>query len=83
MWGEAQAELQEAVKNPVGANQHKSGGSPHRGEADPTVAINGHPKDRKSKEINRHGVPTDPTLGASSKPTDRKSRLVRTLSADE
>lgn len=54
VWGEAQAELQEAVKN-------RRGG------------------DRKSKEINRHGVPTDPTLGASSKPTDRKSRLVRTL----
>ena len=35
--------------------------------------------DRKSKEINRHGVPTDPTLGASSKPTDRKSRLIRTF----
>ena len=54
VWGEAQAELQEAVKNGRGG-------------------------DRKSKEINRHGVPTDPTLGASSKPTDRKSRLIRTL----
>lgn len=51
VWGQAQAQLQEAVKNPKGTNQYTSGGSPHRGEADPTVGKNGCPTDRKSRLI--------------------------------
>lgn len=53
VWAQAQAELQQAVRNPKGSNQHSSGGSPHRGEAakDPTVGKNGCPKDRKSRLV--------------------------------
>jgi hypothetical protein len=51
IWGQAQAQLQEAVKNPKGANQHTSGGSARRAEADPTVTSHGKPTDRKSRLI--------------------------------
>ncbi len=51
VWSQAQAQLQEAVRNPKGSNQYTSGGSPRRGEADPTVGKNGCPKDRKSRLI--------------------------------
>ena len=48
VWGEAQAELQEAVRNPA----HRPKKSPHRGElSDATVAVNGHPTDRKSRLV--------------------------------
>lgn len=50
-WSAARVALQEAVRNPVGANQHNSGGSAHRAEADPTVGASGKPKDRKSRLI--------------------------------
>ena len=73
MWGQAQAQLQEAVKNPA----HRPKKLPHRGEltADPTVGNNGCPKDRKSEEIKRHGVPNDPTVASYGKPKDRTSGL--------
>jgi hypothetical protein len=53
IWGEAQAQLQEAVKNPKGANQHTSGAAPRCGAAkDPTTSeANRCPKDRKSRLI--------------------------------
>ena len=51
VWGQAQAQLQEAVRNPKGSNQHTSGGAPHRAAADPTLAADRKPKDRKSRLI--------------------------------
>lgn len=51
IWGEAQAELQQAVKNPVGTNQHNSGGATRCVAADPTLGAGRQPKDRKSRLV--------------------------------
>ena len=51
IWGEAQAELQQAVKNPKGANQHTSGGAARCAAADPTLGPDRKPKDRKSRLV--------------------------------
>lgn len=51
VWGEAQAQLQQAVKAERG--RPKANKSPHRGDlpVDPSTSINGHPKDRKSRLV--------------------------------
>jgi hypothetical protein len=56
VWGQAQAQLQEAVKvrrGGNGANQHTKSKSAHRADLqpDPTVATHGMPTDRKSRLI--------------------------------
>lgn len=56
IWGEAQAQLQQAVKNERGNDGERSADgtfakSAHRAEKDPTVASHGKPKDRKSRLI--------------------------------
>ncbi len=48
-WSAARVALQEAVRNPVGTNQHNSGGAAHRAAADPTLAADRKPTDRKSR----------------------------------
>ena len=57
IWGEAQAELQQAVKGNRGNSGKRNADgtftkSPHRGEKeDPTLGKNGMPKDRKSRLV--------------------------------
>ena len=57
IWGEAQAELQQFVKNKPGgngSNQHTKSNAPHRGAklSDPTTSeANRHPRDRKSRLV--------------------------------
>ena len=82
VWGEAQAELQEAVKNPA----HRPKKSPHRGElSDATVAVNGHPTDRKSRLVRTlSNLKNDPTACKEKGTTPEKvstalTRLVRGL----
>lgn len=50
-WSAARIALQAAVKNPVGTNQHNSGGAAHRAAADPTLGADRKPKDRKSRLV--------------------------------
>ena len=85
-WSAARAALQEAVKNPVGTNQHKSGGAAHRAAADPTLAADRKPKDRKSRLIrtltNLENNPDECKKKGTTKErvAAAKSRLVRGLS---
>lgn len=85
VWGEAQAELQEAVRNPVGTNQHNSGGASHRDAADPTLAENRKPTDRKSRLVRTlSNLKNDPTACKEKGTTPEKvstalTRLVRGL----
>lgn len=51
VWGEAQAELQEAVKNGRGGDRKSKEIKHHGVVTDPTVGKNGMPKDRKSRLI--------------------------------
>ena len=84
-WGAARAALQEAVRNPVGTNQHNSGGSAHRAEADPTIGASGKPKDRKSRLIRTlTNLASNPdeckTKGTTPEKVEAaKARLVRGL----
>ena len=51
VWGEAQTQLQDAVKGKPGPKPKEL--TPHRGD-NPTTGPNGHPKDRKSRLIRTH-----------------------------
>ena len=81
-WSAARAALQEAVKNPA----HRPKKSPHRGElSDATVAVNGHPTDRKSRLIRAlTNLASNPdeckTKGTTPEKVEAaKARLVRGL----
>ena len=84
-WGAARAALQEAVRNPVGTNQHNSGGSARCAEADPTIGASGKPKDRKSRLIRTlTNLASNPdeckTKGTTPEKVEAaKARLVRGL----
>lgn len=84
-WSAARVALQEAVKNPVGANQHNSGGSARCAEADPTVGASGKPTDRKSRLIRTlTNLASNPdeckTKGTTPEKVEAaKARLVRGL----
>lgn len=84
-WSAARVALQEAVRNPVGTNQHNSGGSAHRAEADPTIGASGKPKDRKSRLIRTlTNLASNPdeckTKGTTPEKVEAaKARLVRGL----
>lgn len=85
-WGTALEALTDSVKNPVGANQHNSGGAAHRAAAiDPTLAADRKPTDRKSRVIRTlQKLKADPEA-CKAKGTDTEkvssalSRLVRGL----
>jgi hypothetical protein len=51
VWGEAQAELQQAVKNPKGGDRKSKEIKHHGVVTDPTVGKNGMPTDRKSRLV--------------------------------
>lgn len=82
VWGEAQAELQEAVKSKPGPKPKKI--TPHRGD-NPTHSVNGHPTDRKSRLVRTlSNLKNDPTACKEKGTTPEKvstalTRLVRGL----
>lgn len=84
-WSAARVALQEAVRNPVGTNQHNPGGSARCAEADPTIGASGKPKDRKSRLIrtlaNLAANPAEcKTKGTTPEKVEAaKARLVRGL----
>jgi len=91
VWGEAQAELQEAVKNkpgaPEGNTNNNKVNAPHRGAltSDPTLAENRQPTDRKSRLVRTlSNLKNDPTACKEKGTTPEKvstalTRLVRGL----
>ena len=88
IWGEAQAELQQAVKGKPGgngSNQHTKSNAAHRAEKqpDPTVGSYGKPKDRKSRLVRTlTNLKNDPVACKEKGTTPQKvstalTRLVR------
>lgn len=88
VWGEAQAELQQAVKGKPGRpTKTKGENAPHRGAliSDPTLAENRQPTDRKSRLVRTlSNLKNDPTACKEKGTTPEKvstalTRLVRGL----
>lgn len=89
VWGEAQAELQEAVKNKPGgngSNQHTNSNATHRvAKQDPTLGAGRQPTDRKSRLVRTlSNLKNDPTACKEKGTTPEKvstalTRLVRGL----